>query len=182
MVLDFLKARIVSKFYTNFSMNFFNILIPFVFSAATTLTSRRFLSQPLLLNYLVALVTLFFCFLIPVLHSFFLNYLKSNEGHNTDDCYLGYKRSKEHSEAILFMYMISQLMIPCMIPLFHPLATVLSLILFHILNIALLVQSPILEIKGCTYIRVVHELICIMFNAVFLGLFLLETYFSLYSK
>lgn len=49
---------------------------------------------------------------------------------------------------------MSQIVIPVMIPLFHPMQTVPLLILMRVLNIAFMLWIPIVRIRGYVYIRV----------------------------
>ena len=91
---------------------------------------------------------------------------------------MGLTREKRYSEGYLSVILLSQVLIPTVIPLFHPIATISIIVGLSCLNLIMLFRIRIMKIFACTYLRISNQVFFILFNLIFVVYYLIETHYS----
>lgn len=158
-------------------MYYYSVITVVAFTASATLSTRLFNVKRLMINYFGGFLGISFCVGITILNPVILFKVKREKSWDTEELYLGIKKSKYNSETALMVYLFYQLLIAVMIPLFHPLFTLTVLTSFSLANIAILIKLPILEIRACVYYRIAGQIMFAILNMMFLALYVLQHYY-----
>ena len=134
------RSKFVNQFYSNVSMNLYSVITDWVFTAAVTLNKSRFIHGDLGGNYVLAFLGLGVCFCFATAHPIVLFHNKKDLSLDTKECYVGINRSRRYSELSLSFLLLSQLLIPLMIPVFHPLTCILVFISSSSVSVVLLIR------------------------------------------